>query len=92
MAKHVPFSPRIGNQEDLHSDGGPKMHHGKVPSTRRESTGCRTHDALGPSGQAGCPHRYGEGCAFREATPGKIQQGLRELPNATIRQGPTAVL
>ena len=85
-------SPIIGNQEDLHSDGGPKMHHRKAPSTRRASTGCRTYDALGPSRQAGCSHRYGEGRALREATPGKVQQGLRELPNATIRKGPTVVL
>ena len=85
-------SPRIGNQEDLHSDGGPKMHHGKAPSTRRASTGCGTHDALGLSRQGGCSHRYGEGFALQEATPGKVQPGVRELPNATIRQGPTAVL
>ena len=29
---------------------------------------------------------------LRETTPGKVHQGLWELPNATIRQGPTAVL
>ena len=85
-------SPGIRNQEDLHSDGGPNTHHGKAPSTRRASTGCRTHDALGLGRQTGCSHRHGEGCALREATPGKVQQGLRELPNATVRQGPTAVL
>ena len=81
-----------GNQEDFHSDGGPKMHHGKAPPTRRASTGCGTHAVLGLSRQGGGSHRYGEGCALREATPGKVQQGLWELPNATIRQGPTAVL
>ena len=85
-------SPGIRNQEDLHSDGGPNTHHGKAPSTRRASTGCRTHDALGLGRQTGCSHRHGEGCALREATPGKVQQGLRELPNATVRQCPTAVL
>ena len=68
------------------------MHHGKAPPTRRASTGCGTHDALGLSRQGGGSHRYGEGCALREATPGKVQQGLWELPNATIRQGPPAVL
>ena len=76
-------SPGIGNQEDFHSDGGPKMHH----ETRRASTGCGTHDALGLSRQGGCSHRHGEGCALQEATPGKVQQGVRELPNSTIRQG-----
>ena len=49
-----------------------RMHHGKTLSTRRASTGCITHDALGPSRQAGYSHRYGEGCALREATPGKV--------------------
>ena len=68
-------SPRIVNQENLHSDGGSKDASRQAPSTRRASTGCRTHDLLGPSGQTGSPHGYGEGCPLREATPGKVQQG-----------------
>ena len=74
------------------SDGGSKTHHGQARSTRRASTGYRTHDTLCPSGQTSSPHGYGEGCALRETTPGKVQQGLRELQNETIREGPTAVL
>ena len=85
-------SLRIGNQEDLNSDGGPKMHHGKAPSLRRASTRCRTHDALGHTHQTRCSHRHGDGYTLREATPGKVHQGLRELPNATVGRGPTAVL
>ena len=68
------------------------MHHGKAPPTGRASSGCGTHDALGRSRQSGGSHRHGESCPRREATPGKVHQGLWELPNAPIRQGPTAVL
>ena len=81
-------SPRIGPQENLHTDGGSEMHHGPAPSTRRASPRCRAHNLLGPSGQTGSPNRYGEGSALREATPGKIQQGLRKLQNETIREAP----
>ena len=85
-------SPGIGDQEDFHSDGGPKVHHGKAPPTGRAGSGCGTHDALGCNRQSGGSHRHGESCPRREATPGKVHQGVWELPNAPIRQGPTAVL
>ena len=37
-------------------------------------------------------HRHGESCPRREATPGKVHQGVWELQNAPIRQEPPAVL
>ena len=48
-------SLRIGNQEDLHSDGGPKMHHGKAPSPRRASTGCGTQARWDPTAKLAVP-------------------------------------
>ena len=85
-------SPGSGDQEDFHSDGGPKVHHRKAPPTGRAGSGCGTHDALGCNRHSGGSHRHGESCPRREATPGQVHQGLWELPNASIRQGPTAVL
>ena len=85
-------SPGIGDQEDFHSDGGPKVHHGKAPPTGRAGSGCGTHDALGCNRQSGGSHRHDESCPRREATPGKVHQGVWELQNAPIRQEPPAVL
>ena len=85
-------SPGIGDQKDFHSDGGPKVHHRKAPPTGRAGSGCGTHDALGCNRQSGGSHRHGESCPRREATPGKVHQGVWEIQNAPIRQEPPAVL
>ena len=68
------------------------MHHRKAPPTGRAGSGCGTHDALGCNRQSGGSHRHGESCPRREATPGKVHQGVWELQNAPIRQEPPAVL
>ena len=62
-------SPGIGDKEDFHSDGGPKVHHGKAPPTGRAGSGCGTHDALGCNRQSGGSHRHGESCLNREKAP-----------------------
>ena len=39
-------SPGIGDQEDFHSDGGPKVHHRKAPPTGRAGSGCGKIDMV----------------------------------------------
>ena len=87
-------SPGIGDQEDFHSDGGPKVHHGNAPPTGRAGSGCGTHDAFGMQPPK---WRFPQDMVKVLSSPGsqhpaKVHQGVWELQNAPIRQEPPAVL
>ena len=86
-------SPGIGDQEDFHSDGGSQSASRKMLLLQDEQVlGAERMTRWDATAKVAVPHRHGESCPRREATPGKVHQGVWELQNAPIRQEPPAVL